>query len=103
MSCCVPMTFRRRGGRTLIIAPNGAGMALAPQRPNIDNVLLNALSRACRWQKLLDRGACSTIKELAGKEEIDSSYVGDVLRLNLLAPNIIEMILDGRQPPNASV
>jgi hypothetical protein len=95
----VPMTFRRRGGRKLIVAPSGSAMAAAPQRPNVDNVLLKALTRAFRWQKLLDQGTCSTIKELATKEKIDPSYVGDVLRLALLAPDIVESILDGRQPP----
>ena len=95
----VPMTFRRRGGRKLIIAPNGAAMASAPQRSNVDNVLLKALARAFRWQKLLDQGTYSTIKEIATKEKIHPSYVGDVLRLTLLAPDIVEGILDGRQPP----
>ena len=51
------------------------------------------------WQRLLDEGTCSTIKDIAAKENIDPSYVGDVLRLTLLAPDIVEMILDGRQPP----
>jgi hypothetical protein len=74
-------------------------MVTKPQRQNVDNVLLKAFSRAFRWRKLLDEGACSTIKEIAAKEKIDPSYVGDVLRLTLLAPDIVEMILDGRQPP----
>lgn len=95
----VPMTFRRRGGRKLIVAPDGSAMIATPARPNIDNVLLKALARAFRWQRLLDEGTCSTIKEIAAKEKIDASYVGDVLRLTLLAPDIVEMILDGRQPP----
>jgi hypothetical protein len=72
--------------------------AVAP-RFHPDNVLVKALARAFRWQGLLDRGAYTTIKEIARKEKIDSSYVGDVLRLTLLAPDIVEMILDGRQPP----
>ena len=50
-------------------------------------------------QKLLDDGTYNTIKEIAAKEKIDPSYVGDMLRLALLAPDIIEIILDGRQPP----
>jgi len=61
--------------------------------------LWRALARAFRWQQLLDRGTYSTIKEIATKEKIDASYVGDVLRLNLLAPDIVEMILDGRRAP----
>lgn len=95
----VPMTFHRRGGRKLIVAPDGTAIKAAPKRPQADNVLLKALARAFRWQKLLDEGACSTIKEIAAKEKIDPSYIGDVLRLTLLAPDIVEMILDGRQPP----
>jgi hypothetical protein len=95
----VPMAFRRRGGCKLIVAPDGSAMPMVPSRTQIDNVLLKALSRAVRWQRLLDQGVCGTIKEIASKEKIDPSYVGDVLRLTLLAPDIVEMILDGRQPP----
>jgi hypothetical protein len=95
----VPMTFRRRGGRKVIVTPDGSAMPAVPTRIQIDNVLLKALARAVRWQRLLDQGVCSTIKEIASREKIDPSYVGDVLRLTLLAPDIIEMILDGRQPP----
>lgn len=94
----IPMTFRRRGGRKLIVTPDGSAMTVAPSRARIDNVLLKALARAVRWQRLLDQGVCSTIKEIASREKIDPSYVGDVLRLTLLAPDIVEMILDGRQP-----
>jgi len=96
----VPMALRQRGGRKLIVSPDGAAMPAVAPRQNIDNVLVKALARAFRWQKLLDRGAYSSIKEIAAKEKIDPSYVGDVLRLTLLAPDIVEMILDGRQPPD---
>ena len=95
----VPMTFQRRGGRKLIVAPDGTAMPAVAPRFNMDNVLVKALARAFHWQKLLDAGTYGTIKELATKEKIDPSYAGDLLRLNLLAPDIIEMILDGRQPP----
>jgi hypothetical protein len=95
----IPMTFRRRGSRKLIVAPDGTAMPAIALRSRIDNVLVKALARAFRWQKLLDRGSYSTIKEIAIKEKFDPSYVGDVLRLTLLAPDIVEMILDGRQPP----
>lgn len=95
----VPMTFRRRGGRKLIVAPDGAAMPATAPRFTVDNVLVKALARAFRWQKMLDNGTYNTIKEIAAKEKIDPSYVGDVLRLNLLAPDIVEMVLDGRQPP----
>lgn len=98
----VPMAFRQRGGRKLIVAPDGRTLQAVSRRPNIDNVLLKALVRAFRWQKLLDKGTFGTIKEIAAREKIDASYVGDVLRLTLLAPDTVEAILDGHQPPALS-
>ena len=95
----VPMAFRQRGGRKLIVALDGTALPAIATRTRIDNVLVKALARAFRWQKLLDSGTYSTIKEIATQQKVDPSYVGDVLRLTLLAPDIIEMILDGRQPP----
>src|SRR4051794_1753347 len=95
----VPMEFRQKGGRKLIVAPDGTAMPMVAPRTRIDNVLVKAFARAFRWQKMLERGTYSTIKEIATKEKVDASYVGDVLRLTLLAPDIVEMILDGRQPP----
>ena len=83
----VPMAFRRRGGRKLIVAPDGTAIPAAPRRFNVDNVLVKALARGFRWRKLLDNGTYSTIKEVAAKERNDASYVADVLRLTLLAPD----------------
>jgi hypothetical protein len=48
---------------------------------------------------MLENGAHSTIAEIALAEKINESYVGRVLRLTLLAPDIVEAILSGRQPP----
>ena len=95
----VPMTFRRRGGRKLVVSPDGTVLTPATAPPVIDGTLLKAVARAFRWRKLLDAGVYGSIKDIAAKEKIDPSYVGDVLRLTLLTPDIIEMILDGRQPP----
>ena len=64
----VPMTFRRRGGRKIIVAPDGTTMSAAAPRFNVDNVLVKALARGFRWRKLLDDGTYSTIKEIAAKE-----------------------------------
>jgi len=60
--------------------------------------LLKVLARAFRWRKLLESGVYGTIEELAAAEKINSSYVSRILRLTLLAPVIVEAILDGRQP-----
>ena len=93
----VPMTFRKRGGRKQVIAPEGAPSWM-PARARVDNTMIKALARACRWRKLLETGAYATVEELAAAEKINPSYVSRILRLTLLAPDIVEAILDGRQP-----
>jgi hypothetical protein len=90
----VPMSWRRRGGRKVIVAPPGCDDWAPP--PRIDNSLLKALARAHRWQRMLESGECASITELAAAEKIDRSYVCRVLRLTLLAPELVEAILDGK-------
>ena len=58
-------------------------------------MLVKALARAWRWQKLLDRGVYSSVTEIAEAEKISKSYVSRILRLALLAPDIVEAILGG--------
>jgi hypothetical protein len=94
----VPLSFRRRGGRKLIVSPAGREQ-WAPPRPKVDKPLVKALVRAFRWKEMLEQGEYATVNELAKAENMNSSYVGHVLRLTLLAPEIVEAILDGRQPP----
>jgi hypothetical protein len=72
----VPMTFRKRGGRKLVVTPDGS--AWAP--------------------RMLDEDVCGTLAELARRERVSCSYLSRVLRLALLAPDIVDAILDGRQP-----
>jgi hypothetical protein len=93
----VPLAFRKRGGRKIIIAPQGAE-AWAPPRPGVDNTLVKALARAFRWRKLLETGMHTTVGEIAAAEKINPSYLTRVLRLTLLAPDIVEAILDVWQP-----
>ncbi len=90
------MTFRKRGGRRLVIAPDGGSWA--PPRRRVDNAMVKAIARAFRWRKLLETGAYGTVGEIAEAEKINLSYVSRILRLTLLAPEIVEAILDGRQP-----
>ena len=92
----VPLTIRRRGGRKTILAPDGSE-AWSPG-PSVDPPLVKAVARAHRWRRMLESGSYSTIKELAAAEKINASYLCRVLRLTLLAPTIVEAILDGRQP-----
>jgi hypothetical protein len=93
----VPMAWRRRGGRKVLVAPAGYEDWAPP--PKIDNTLIKALARAHRWQRMLESSEYGTIAELADAERISRSYVCRVLRLTLLAPDIVERILDGRGAP----
>ncbi len=90
----VPFAVRKRGGRKLVLAPDGA--PVPPAAPYIDSTLVKAIARAFRWQKLLETGRYATIREIAKAEKINPSYVSRVLRLTLLAPATVEAILDGR-------
>ena len=93
----VPMTFQRRGGRKLIIAPDGINDWAQPQ-PKQDNTLIKAIARARRWQKMLEDGKMPSSRQLAEREKTNPSYLARILRLSLLAPDIVEAILNGRQP-----
>jgi hypothetical protein len=90
----VPLAMRRRPGRKTVVTP--ASEAALPTRA--DPALVKALARAFRYQRLLDEGRYASISEIAVAERIDRGYLGRVLQLTLLAPDIVEVILDGRQP-----
>ncbi len=93
----VPLHFQRHGGRKLIVGPDGEeNWAPLPTGP--DTTLIRSLGRAHRWKRLIENGAYGRIKELATAEKVNDSYVCRILRLTLLAPDIVEAILDGRQP-----
>ena len=98
----VPMTFKMRGGRKLVVSPDGVPSWARP-RTRIDNTMVKALARAFRWRKLLETGVYATVEEIAATEKINTSYVSRILRLTLLAPEIIEMTLNGSQPTNLTM
>jgi hypothetical protein len=75
----------------------------ATQPRRADNTLVKALARAFRWKKMLESGEYTTIAELAEREGIAPSYMTRVLRLTLLAPDIVEAILDGTQGPEVTL
>lgn len=94
----VPFTIRKRGGRKLILTPDGS-IAQPPQRARPDSALLKALARGFRWRKMLQEGDYQTLEEIADAENINPSYVSRLLRMTLLSPEIVEAVLAGRQPP----
>ena len=97
----VAFTLRKRGGRKLVIAPDGA--TWSPPRARIDNTMVKAIARAYRWRRLLETSKHASIADIAAAEKINESYICRVLRLTLLAPDIVEAILDGRQPPELQI
>lgn len=88
----VPFRIVKRGGRKEIRMPEGATQ---PRRT--DSTLVKALARAFRWKRMLESGEFATMSELAEQEGIATSNMTRILRLTLLAPDIVETILDGRQ------
>ena len=92
MTLHVPFRVVKRGGRKEIQLP-----ADAPQTRRSDSSLVKALGRAFRWKRMLESGEFAAIGELAEHECIAHSYMTRVLRLTLLAPDIVEEILDGKQ------
>jgi hypothetical protein len=100
----IPMTMKKRGGRKEVILPEGFAPQGSPARkPATQEPLVIALARAHRWRSLLESGHYRSIEALAHAVKLDSSYVGRILRLTLLAPDIIMAILDGREPSGLSL
>ena len=94
----VPFRIIKRGGRKEMQLPEGAAHQRKP-----DSTLVKALARAFRWKRMLESGDFATIAELAAREGIAPSYMTRVLRLTLLAPYLVEAILDGTQGPEVTL
>ncbi len=98
----VPMKFKTRGGRREIIVPEGLSGA-RPSKSPTQEPLLTALARAFHWQELIDSGKYASVTELAEALDVDRSYVGRIMRLALLAPDIVEAIVRGEEPGGLSL
>src|SRR5262245_27848291 len=90
----VPLRLHRRGGRKVVVTPAGA-IAPISRQPTIDNALVKAIARAHRWRHMLESGQYASTAELANSEEINQSYLCRILRLTLLAPAIVEAVING--------
>jgi len=84
----IPMVLRRRGVQRIT----------DDKRHVRDVTLLEGLARAFYWQHLLDIGAMKTGADIARAEGLHPSVINELLRLTLLAPDIIEKMMIGKQP-----
>jgi hypothetical protein len=98
----VPLRMKRRAGRKEIIVPGGTASA-SPEAARTNHSLVVTLARAHRWQQLLESGRYTTIGELARDVGVDNSHLARLLRLTILAPDLIEAILDGTEPDGLSL
>jgi hypothetical protein len=101
ISVHVPFVIRKYGGRKQVVMP--ADTPALSLRQQVDSTLVKALARAFRWKRMLESGEFVTVKELAEHEKLGFSYMTRVLRLSLLAPEIVETILEGKQPPEITL
>ena len=94
----VPFRIVKRGGRKEMQMPEGAAQAR-----RTDSTLIKALARAFRWKRMLESGEFTSISELAEREGIAFTYMARLMRLSLLAPDIVDAIMDGRQPATVTL
>jgi hypothetical protein len=92
----IAASFLQRAGRKQILSP--AGAAPWSPAPRLDSALVKAVVRAHRWRQMIESGKYASSAELVKAEKVNDSYLSRILRLTLLAPDIIEAILTGRQP-----
>jgi hypothetical protein len=92
----VALALRKRGGRKVVLTPAGSPAWPHPQT-RVDNTLVKAIARAHRWKRMMESGEYASVTELAAVEKINQSYLCRVLRLTLLAPDIVEAVLNGQQ------
>ena len=99
----VPLKIRRRLGRKTVVTPVAAEPDSVAISTHADPALVKALARAFRYQKLLDEGRYASITEMAAAERIERGYLGSLLRLTLLAPCIVEALLNGQDRHNLAL
>lgn len=102
----IPLKLKRRSGRkTILQAPDvcDGDMSGKVVGAGLNAPLLQGLSRAFYWQRLLDAGEVSSGSEIAQLERLDPSTVNELLRLTLLDPSLVLDIMEGRQPQKANM
>jgi hypothetical protein len=92
----IPMRLQRRGGRKLIMTPEG--VAAPARKPSRDETLVKAIVRAHRWRRRIESGQAKSITDLAEQDGVTDAYVCRLLPLTCLAPDIVEATSTGGSP-----
>jgi len=92
----IPIKVRRKQNRKLLTPPSGTAANVISG--GIDIPMIKTLGKAFYWQRLLDEGEYATASDLACAFNLESGWVSEVIRMTNLAPEIVEAILEGRQP-----
>ena len=90
----VPLTIKRRQNRKLLIQPAPD----AATAGGFDMPMIKTLGKAFYWKRLIDEGVYATTADLARALKVESGWAAEVLRMTMLAPDIVEAIFEGRQP-----
>ena len=98
----VPMNFRRRGGKSVMVMPDGS-RAVQRREVTIDSSMIKVIARGFRWQRMLEDGDYTTLGDLAKAENLNPTYISRLVRLALLAPDIVEAIMVGLQPAHLTM
>ena len=98
----IPVRFHRRNGRQMVLTRGGDNGQVTPERET-NGSLVSALAKAYRWQEQLESGEYAGLEDLAAANGVDRTYVGRILRLTSLAPEIVERILHGDEPGGISL
>jgi hypothetical protein len=96
----IPLTLRKRNGRPKILPPEDAGL---PGSHGQDPHVLRAIARAWKWRRQLEEGEALTLRDIAAVEKLSEAYVGRMLRLAYLAPEVLEALVVRRRPPSISI
>ncbi len=92
----VPLSIKRRSYSKVLVPPPGSKSVRI--KSSFDLPLIRTLGKAYYWQRLLDTGTVTNATELARQLRLEPGWIAEVLRLTRLAPDIVQAILDGRQP-----
>src|ERR1700731_297465 len=90
-----PVAFRRRGGEMRLVLP---GVAIQNDRSRCDPTLIKAIARGRGWFEELAAGRARSLRELAERDGVTRRYVRRLVDLAFLSPELVEVILQGRQP-----